>query len=101
MSASPEKQGSGMSMVQLALRRPYTFIVMAMLIVLSTPFVLRNMAVDIFPEIDIPVITIIWQYNGLNAPEVGERHAGQRPRGTAHAVRAMWAIATPSLRRHT
>ncbi len=45
-----------MSMVQLALRRPYTFIVMAMLIVLATPFALRNMATDIFPEIDIPVI---------------------------------------------
>jgi multidrug efflux pump subunit AcrB len=54
-----------MSMVQLALRRPYTFIVMAMLIVLATPFALRNMATDIFPEIDIPVISIIWNLGGL------------------------------------
>ena len=50
---------SGFSVVELALRRPYTFIVMAMLIIIATPFVLRNMATDIFPEIDIPVISII------------------------------------------
>ena len=65
-----------MSMVQLALKRPYTFIVMAMLIVLATPFALRNMATDIFPEIDIPVISIIWNYNGLPAQEMGQRIAG-------------------------
>ena len=52
---------------ELALRRPYTFIVMAMLIIIATPFVLRKMPTDIFPEIDIPVISIIWTYNGLNA----------------------------------
>ena len=45
-----------MSIVELALKRPYTFIVMAMLIVLATPFALLNMATDIFPEINIPVI---------------------------------------------
>ena len=49
-----------MSLVQLALKRPYTFIVIAMLIVLATPFALRNMATDIFPEINIPVISVIW-----------------------------------------
>ena len=56
-----------MSMVQLALRRPYTFIVMAMLIVLASPFVLLKIATDIFPEIDIPVVSIIWNYGGLPA----------------------------------
>src|SRR5438270_458439 len=55
-----------MSMVQIALRRPYTFIVMAILIVLATPFALGTMATDIFPEIDIPVISIVWNYNGLS-----------------------------------
>ena len=58
-------------MVQLALRRPYTFIVMAMLILLATPFALRNMPTDIFPEIDIPVVSVIWNYNGLSAQEMG------------------------------
>jgi multidrug efflux pump subunit AcrB len=56
-----------MSMVQLALRRPYTFIVMALLIVLATPFVLLKMPTDVFPEIDIPVISIVWNYGGLPA----------------------------------
>src|SRR5450432_2365021 len=57
-------------MVQLALRRPYTFIVMAMLIVLATPFALLNMATDIFPEINIPVISVIWNYNGNMATDI-------------------------------
>jgi len=60
-------------MVQLALRRPYTFIVMAMLIVLATPFALLNMATDIFPEINIPVISVVWNYTGLSAEEMGQR----------------------------
>ncbi len=60
-------------MVQLALKRPYTFIVMAMLIVLATPFALLRMATDIFPEINIPVISIIWNYTGLSAQEMGQR----------------------------
>jgi multidrug efflux pump subunit AcrB len=60
-----------MNMVALALRRPYTFIVMALLIVLATPLTLKNMATDIFPEINIPVVSIIWNYNGLSAQEMG------------------------------
>ena len=53
-----------MSLVQLALKRSYTFIVMAILILLATPFALLNMATDIFPEINIPVVSVIWTYNG-------------------------------------
>ena len=48
-----------MWIVNLALRRPYTFIVMALLIVLATPLTLMRMATDIFPDINIPVISII------------------------------------------
>ena len=55
-----------MNLVQLALRRPYAFIVMAMLIVLATPLALLNMATDIFLDINIPVVCIIWNYNGLS-----------------------------------
>ena len=84
-------------MVQLALRRPYTFIVMAMLIVLATPFVLRNMATDIFPEIDIPVISIIWNYNGLPAQEMGQRIAGQSERGLTTTVSDIEHIESHSL----
>ena len=75
-----------MSLVSTALKRPYTFIVMAMLIVLATPFALLNMATDIFPEINIPVISIIWNYNGLAAQEMGQRIAAQNERGLTTTV---------------
>jgi CzcA family heavy metal efflux pump len=86
-----------MSMVQLALRRPYTFIVMAMLIVLATPFALLNMATDIFPEINIPVISIIWNYNGLPAQEMGSRIAASSERGLTTLVNDIEHIESTSL----
>ncbi|MES3000236.1 MAG: efflux RND transporter permease subunit [Pseudomonadota bacterium] len=86
-----------MSMVSLALRRPYTFIVMAMLIVLATPLVLRNMATDIFPEINIPVISIIWNYNGLPAQEMGQRIAASSERGLTTVVSDIEHIESVSL----
>ena len=84
-------------MVQLALRRPYTFIVMAMLIVLATPFALLNMATDIFPEINIPVVSIIWNYTGLPAQEMGQRIAGQSERGLTTTVSDIEHIESQSL----
>jgi len=86
-----------MSVVQIALRRPYTFIVMAMLILLATPFALRNMATDIFPEIDIPVVSIIWNYNGLPAQEMGQRIAGQSERSLTTTVSDIEHIESTSL----
>ncbi|MDB5989433.1 MAG: transporter [Herbaspirillum sp.] len=86
-----------MSMVALALRRPYTFIVMAMLIVLATPLALLHMATDIFPEINIPVISIIWNYNGLSAQEMGQRIAGQTERGLTTTVSDVEHIESQSL----
>jgi len=61
-----------MWIVRLALRRPYTFVVMAMLIVLGGVFAITRMPTDIFPEVDIPVVAVVWQYGGL-APEEMER----------------------------
>jgi multidrug efflux pump subunit AcrB len=84
-------------MVQLALRRPYTFIVMAMLIVLATPLALLNMATDIFPEINIPVVSIIWNYGGLPAQEMGQRIAGQSERGLTTTVSDIEHIESQSL----
>ncbi len=84
-------------MVQLALRRPYTFIVMAMLIVLATPFALLGMATDIFPEINIPVVSIIWNYSGLAAQEMGQRIAGQSERGLTTTVSDIEHIESQSL----
>src|SRR5438094_2888844 len=62
-----------MWIVKLALRRPYTFVVAALVLLLLTPFVLWRTPTDIFPAINIPVISVIWQYAGLNATEVEQR----------------------------
>jgi multidrug efflux pump subunit AcrB len=62
-----------MWIVRLALRRPYTFVVAALLLVILTPFVLLRTPTDIFPNINIPVVSVIWQYAGLDASEVEQR----------------------------
>ncbi|MGU7780844.1 efflux RND transporter permease subunit [Burkholderia sp. PU8-34] len=62
-----------MWIVNLALRRPYTFIVMAIMIVLATPLALMRTPVDVLPSINIPVISVIWNYNGLSAKEMTDR----------------------------
>jgi multidrug efflux pump subunit AcrB len=59
--------------VHIALRRPYTFVVLALLILVISPLVILRTPTDIFPNIDIPVVSILWQYNGLNAEEVEQR----------------------------
>src|SRR5450759_3600331 len=62
-----------MWIVKLALSRPYTFVVAALLLLLVTPFILLRIPTDIFPSINIPVVSIIWQYTGLDAQEVEQR----------------------------
>jgi multidrug efflux pump subunit AcrB len=62
-----------MWIVRLALRRPYTFVVAALVLLLLTPLVLLRTPTDIFPEINIPVVSVVWTYNGLNAREVEQR----------------------------
>jgi CzcA family heavy metal efflux pump len=62
-----------MWIVRLALSRPYTFIVMALVIILLTPVVLLRTPTDIFPEINIPVISLIWNYQGLQPQEMEQR----------------------------
>ena len=62
-----------MFLVRIALKRPYTFIVMAMLIVITGVFSILNMPTDIFPDIDIPVISVIWNYTGLSPEEMEKR----------------------------
>src|SRR6201996_7782863 len=62
-----------MWIVRLALRRPYTFVVAALVLVLLTPLVLLRTPTDIFPAIDIPVVSVIWQYVGLDAGEIEKR----------------------------
>ena len=62
-----------MWIVQLALRRPYTFVVAALLLLLITPFVLLRTPTDIFPAINIPVVSIIWSYTGLTQSDIEQR----------------------------
>jgi multidrug efflux pump subunit AcrB len=86
-----------MWIVQVALRRPYTFLVMALLILLATPLVLLKMPTDIFPEINIPVISIIWNYTGLSAQEVGLRIAAVNERSLTTTVNDIEHIESQSL----
>ena len=86
-----------MWIVQVALRRPYTFIVMALLILLATPLALLNMATDIFPEINIPVVSIIWNYGGLSAQEMGQRITAVNERSLTTTVSDIEHIESQSL----
>ena len=61
-----------MWIVRLALRRPYTFVVMSMMIVILGILAAFRMPTDIFPEIDIPVVSVIWSYAGISPEEMAE-----------------------------
>src|SRR5882762_7052487 len=62
-----------MSIVRFALKYPYTFYVLAVLILFVGGSAIIAMPEDIFPEIKIPVVSVIWQYTGLSVPEMEER----------------------------
>src|SRR5689334_3511309 len=62
-----------MWIVRLALSRPYTFVVMAILIAILGCTAILTMAVDIFPYIDIPVVSVLWVYSGLSPEEMEKR----------------------------
>jgi multidrug efflux pump subunit AcrB len=61
-----------MWIVQLALRRPYTFVIMSLLIAILGGLAIVRMPTDIFPEIDIPVVSVIWSYAGVSPEEMAE-----------------------------
>jgi len=86
-----------MWIVQVALRRPYTFLVMALLILLATPLVLLKMSTDIFPDVDIPVISIVWNYTGLSAQEMGLRITAVNERSLTTTVNDIEHIESQSL----
>src|ERR1700727_999643 len=62
-----------MWIVKIALSRPYTFIVLGLLILILSPVVILRTPTDIFPNINIPVIAVAWQYTGLNPEEMEGR----------------------------
>src|SRR6202142_2284847 len=62
-----------MGIVRFALKFPHTFYVLATLVLFLGSTAIVSMPMDIFPEIDIPVVTIVWQYTGLSTPEMEQR----------------------------
>jgi multidrug efflux pump subunit AcrB len=62
-----------MWIVRLALRRPYTFVVLALLLLLSGGYVARKTPTDIFPAIDIPILSVVWSYQGLPAQQMEQQ----------------------------
>ena len=83
--------------VRLALRRPYTFAVFAFLILILGAFSILSMPTDIFPNIDIPVVTVVWQYTGLSAQEMSTRIAFNSERGMTTTVNDIEHIESQSL----
>jgi multidrug efflux pump subunit AcrB len=75
-----------MWIVKLALRRPYTFVIMALLIVIMGGISIVNMPVDIFPYINIPILSIIFSYNGLSPEEMANRVTFNFERGVTTSV---------------
>src|SRR5215475_5103750 len=86
-----------MWIVALALRRPYTFVVMALLIVILAPVVLLRTPTDIFPDINIPVISVVWNYTGLSPKDMADRIVGQTERGLTTLVDNIDHIESQSL----
>ncbi len=86
-----------MWIVRLALRRPYTFVVFALLILILGAYSIVTMPTDIFPNIDIPVVTIVWHYNGLSAEEMANRVVFNSERGMTTTVNDIEHIESQSL----
>src|SRR5262245_25194304 len=86
-----------MWIVRLALRRPYTFIVMALLIAIGGVLTIARTPVDILPEISIPVISVIWQFTGLSPNEVEGRMVTISERAMTTTVNSIEHIESQSL----
>jgi len=86
-----------MWIVRLALRRPYTFAVFAFLILILGVFSILSMPTDIFPNINIPVVTVVWNYNGLSAQEMSTRIIYNSERGMTTTVNDIEHIESQSL----
>ena len=86
-----------MWIVRLALRRPYTFVVMALLICGLGGLAIVRMPADIFPEINIPVATVIWSLGGISAEEMGDMVTIRAQRGYTTAVNDIEHIEAQSM----
>jgi CzcA family heavy metal efflux pump len=86
-----------MWIVRVALRRPYTFIVLALLLGIIGPLTVLRTPTDIFPNINIPVVSVIWNYNGLPPNEMSNRITGNFERFTLVTVNNIEHIESQSL----
>jgi multidrug efflux pump subunit AcrB len=86
-----------MWIVKLALRRPYTFTVLALLILILGPLVILRTPTDVFPEINIPVVSIVWNYSGLPAEDMGNRITSVTERALTTLVENIEHIESQSL----
>src|SRR6201982_2918229 len=86
-----------MWIVALALRRPYTFVVMALVLLLLTPLVVLRMPVDVLPDINIPVISVVWSYAGMAPDEMADRIVTNSERGLTITVNDIEHIESQSL----
>ena len=73
-----------MWIVRLALRRPYTFVVLSLLILILGITVILRTPTDIFPNVNIPVVAVIWGYAGLSPEQMGDRIDSVFERGRDH-----------------
>ena len=86
-----------MWIVRLALRRPYTFVVVALLLLILGPIVILRTPTDIFPNINIPVVSILWNYQGLNPDDMSNRIVFQTERALTTLVDDISHIESQSL----
>src|SRR5580693_4416931 len=86
-----------MWIVALALRRPYTFVVMALVLLMLTPIVVLRMPIDILPDINIPVVSVVWTYSGLSPDEMANRIVSNAERGLTITVNDIEHIESQSL----
>ena len=87
-----------MWIVRIALRRPYTFVVLALLILMVGPLTIARTPTDIFPNIDIPVVTVVWNYGGLSADEMSTRIISIYERNLTTTVNDIEHVESQSLR---
>src|ERR1700676_5594823 len=86
-----------MWIVRVALRRPYTFVVLALLILMVGPLTIARTPVDIFPNINIPVVAVVWNYGGLSAEEMSTRIVSGFERSLTTTVNDIEHIESQSL----
>ena len=86
-----------MWIVALALRRPYTFVVMALVIILLMPLVVLRTPVDIFPAINIPVVSVVWNFTGFSPGDMADRIITNSERGMTVTVNDIEHIESQSV----